>query len=152
MYCTGYQVMDFDRIDVRGTNGKVLGDVMNDAPQAYLGIAAPNFPNYFLAAGPNGIPIDTSYFTTVERNTKTIVSLLAQMRDKGIQAIAVSPETSAAYNRDIAPAFATYSWGHASCNSYYRTPTGHTPFLFPGDVATFQRQRDEMTLADFQVV
>ena len=117
VYCTGYQVMDFDRIDVRGTDDKVLGDVMNAAPQAYLGIAAPHFPNYFFAAGPNGIPIDTSYFTTVERNTKTIVSLLEQMRDKGVQAIAVSPETSAAYNRDIAPAFATYSWGHASCNS-----------------------------------
>jgi len=150
VYCTGYQVMDFDRIDVRGTDDKVLGDVMNDAPQAYLGIAAPHFPNYFFAAGPNGIPIDTSYFTTVERNTKTIVSLLEQMRDKGVQAIAVSPETSAAYNRDIAPAFATYSWGHASCNSYYRTEEGFSPFLFPGGYKDYAARHEACDLGDFE--
>lgn len=150
VYCTGYQVMDFDRIDVRGTDDKVLGDVMNAAPQAYLGIAAPHFPNYFFAAGPNGIPIDTSYFTTVERNTKTIVSLLEQMRDKGVQAIAVSPETSAAYNRDIAPAFATYSWGHASCNSYYRTEEGFSPFLFPGGYKDYAARHEACDLGDFE--
>ncbi|NND66083.1 MAG: NAD(P)/FAD-dependent oxidoreductase [Halioglobus sp.] len=150
IYCTGYQVMDFDRIDVRGQNGKVLGDVMNAAPQAYLGIAAPDFPNYFFAAGPNGIPINTSYFTSVERNVKTAVNLLAQMRSEGVKAIAVKPEVSAAYNAQLAPAFATYSWGHSSCNSYYRRDDGSSPFLYPGGFKDYAALHEACGLADFE--
>jgi len=152
IYCTGYKVMDFERIDVVGAGGVSLAKQMEEAPEAYVGSAVPGFPNYFFALGPNALIASTSFFDAAEINLKAIVRLLGEKQAAGARAIDVRPEAHERYNQWIVEARAAFSWGRDSCNSYYRTPTGHTPFLFPGDVATFQRQRDEMTLADFQVV
>ncbi|MGB1142443.1 MAG: flavin-containing monooxygenase, partial [Halioglobus sp.] len=131
IYCTGYAVMDFDRIDITGENGLQLAQEMARAPVAYKGIATPGFPNYFFAAGPNGLAINVSYFTNVERNVKTIVSLLRNMREQGLKTIQVKRDVTERYNDGLAGRFATYSWGSTDCNSYYRTDTGHAPFLYP---------------------
>ena len=152
IYCTGYKVMDFERIDVVGTGGASLANKMAEAPEAYVGSAVPGFPNYFFALGPNALIASTSFFDAAEINLKAIVRLLGEKQAAGARAIDVRPEAHERYNQWIVEARAAFSWGRDACNSYYRTPTGHTPFLFPGDVATFRRQRDEMTLADFQVV
>ncbi|MCB1842071.1 MAG: hypothetical protein KDI09_03835 [Halioglobus sp.] len=152
IYCTGYQVLDFDRIAVEGLAGRVLAEEMAQAPLAYKGIAAPGFPNYFFAAGPNGLAINVSYFTNIERNVRTIVSLLSEMRRADIAAIDVRPEVNAAYNAQLAERFERYSWGSSSCNSYYRTETGHAPFLFPGGFKDYAKLHEACSLADFQPV
>lgn len=152
IYCTGYKVLDFDRIDVVGLAGKKLGEVMAQLPQAYVGIAAEDFPNYFFGAGPNGLAINVSYFANVELNVQTIVRLLCEKEDAGFPAIAVRPAVAAQYNARLAESFATYSWGDASCNSYYRTPAGHSPFLFPGGFKDYQALHANCGLADFAAV
>ncbi|MEM9254301.1 MAG: NAD(P)/FAD-dependent oxidoreductase [Pseudomonadota bacterium] len=152
VYCTGYSVMDFDRINVVGLGGRTLSDVMHEAPHAYVGIAAPEFPNYFFATGPNGLPINVSYFWSVERNLETIVDLLKASQQKGLGAIAVKEEVARAYNEKLLPRFEKYSWGNASCNSYYRTPEGHTPFLFPGPYKEYEKLHKQCSLDDFQAV
>ncbi|MCR9097127.1 MAG: NAD(P)/FAD-dependent oxidoreductase [bacterium] len=152
IYCTGYKVMDFERIDVIGTGGASLAKRMEEAPEAYVGSAVPGFPNYFFALGPNALIASTSFFDAAEINLKAIVRLLGEKQKAGARAIDVTPEAHERYNAWVVEARSVFSWGVDSCNSYYRTPSGHTPFLFPGDIDTFCRQRDEMTLADFQVV
>ncbi|MEM9175975.1 MAG: NAD(P)/FAD-dependent oxidoreductase [Myxococcota bacterium] len=152
IYCTGYKVMDFERIDVLGAGGASLAKRMEQAPEAYVGAAVPGFPNYFFALGPNALVASTSFFDAAEINVKAIVRLLGEKEQAGARAIDVTPEAHERYNAWIVEARSVFSWGTDACNSYYRTPTGHTPFLFPGDIATFCRQRDEMTLADFREV
>lgn len=152
IYCTGYKVMDFERIDVVGSEGVSLAKRMEQAPEAFVGTAVPGFPNYFFALGPNALIASTSFFDAAEINLKAIVRLLSEKQKAGARAIDVLPEAHERYNQWIVEARSAFSWGVDSCSSYYRTPTGHTPFLFPGDIEAFQRQRDEMTLADFQVV
>ncbi|MEM1110406.1 MAG: NAD(P)/FAD-dependent oxidoreductase [Pseudomonadota bacterium] len=150
IYCTGYRVLDFDRIRVVGQDGRVLADEMARAPVAYKGIAAPGFPNYFFSAGPNGLAINASYFTNVERNVKTAVRLLKEMQAAGLEAISVKPEVSAEYNAGLSGEFETYSWGAANCHSYYRTETGHAPFLFPGGFTTYNELHERCSLDDFK--
>ncbi len=150
IYCTGYSVLDFDRIDVRGLDGRSLGAQMAQEPVAYKGIAAPGFPNYFFAAGPNGLAINVSYFANVERNTRSIVGLLLAMRDRGLQAIEVTRSATDQYNGELAGRFDKYSWGNPSCNSYYRTETGHAPFLYPGSFADYEADHQACSLDDFQ--
>lgn len=43
IYCTGYRILDFDRIDVVGAAGESLAAVMADDPKAHKGIAVPDF-------------------------------------------------------------------------------------------------------------
>ena len=152
IYCTGYRVLDFDRIEVRGTDDKLLGDVMADAPVAYAGIAAPDFPNYFFGAGPNGLAINVSYFTNIEQNVRTIVRLLIEKERQGTQAIAVRADVTQAYNDDLAQRFENYSWGYSGCDSYYRTASGHAPFLFPGGFSEYRRRHQHCSIGDFQSV
>ncbi len=152
IYCTGYKVMDFERIEVTGVDGESLGKRMRDAPEAFVGTAVPGFPNYFFALGPNALITSTSFFDAAEISLRLIVRLLAEKQAAGARAIDVKPSSHRRYNDWIVEARDAYAWGVDSCTSYYRTPTGQTPFLFPGDYETFVRQRDETGLHDFDVV
>jgi cyclohexanone monooxygenase len=150
IYCTGYQVLDFERIEVIGEEGVKLAEEMARAPEVFKGIAIPGFPNYFLGTGPNGVLLSASFFTAAEANVACIVKILKEKQEAGVKAIRVKPELHRRYNDWIAAEREQFSWGDPSCNSYYRTPSGHTPFLFPGDIKTFQRQRKEAGLHEYE--
>ncbi|MCP4908891.1 MAG: NAD(P)/FAD-dependent oxidoreductase [bacterium] len=152
IYCTGYKVMDFERIEVIGSDGESLGKRMEEAPEAFVGTAVPGFPNYFFALGPNALITSTSFFDAAEINLRLIVRLLKEKQAAGARAIDVKPASHRRYNEWVVEARNSYSWGVEPCNSYYRTPTGHTPFLFPGNFETFIQQRDETGLHDFNTV
>ena len=152
IYCTGYRILDFDRIEVVGPDGHNLAAVMADDPQAYKGISVPNFPNYFFAVGPNGLVLNVSYFITAEKNIESIVRLLTELRDRGARQIAVREEVHREYNTWMASQFPLYSWGAADCRSYYRNAAGHAPFLFPGSFKTYSRLHAESGLHEYQVM
>ncbi len=151
IYCTGYRIQDFDRIDVLGVDGKVLGDVMAKDPRSHKGIAVPDFPNYFFAVGPNGLVLNVSYFLTVEQNVETIVRLLAELQHSGKKTLNVKREAFEQYNQWMAERFARFSWGASTCNSYYRDASGHAPFLFPGNFKEYQQLQKQSTLSDYEV-
>ncbi len=152
VYCTGYRILDFDRIDVRGDRGQALADAMGDAPEAHKGIAAPGFPNYFFAAGPNGLVLQVPYFVTIERNIETIVRLLKEKQRADARAMVVRDDAHREYNDWLLTQFALYSWGEASCNSYYQLPNGRAPFLFPGDFKTYQELHAQCGIHEFELV
>lgn len=152
IYCTGYRVHDFDRIEVTGLEGRRFAEVMAAAPQVHKGIAVPGFPNYFLAVGPNGVVLNVSYFESVEQNVATIVRLLGDLVASGRTAMTPRPQLCAAYNEGLADKFAGFSWGAADCHSYYRTASGHAPFLFPGNAKGWRRIQSSIDLDEFDLV
>jgi cation diffusion facilitator CzcD-associated flavoprotein CzcO len=152
IYCTGYKVMDFDRIEVIGRDGRSLGKCMAEAPEAFKGFAVRGFPNYFFALGPNSLVTSASYFEGAEVNLACVIRILEEKAAAGARAIEVKEDALRGYNEWIVAERERYSWGVDSCNSYYRAAGGHTPFLFPGDFATYKRQRSEAGLHDFDVV
>ena len=151
IYCTGYRVLDFERIEVTGEPGHSLAEQMERAPEAFKGIAVPGFPNYFLGVGPNGLLLSASFFAAAESNVEAIVRLMKEKEAAGAKTIAVKTDAHRAYNDWIHSEREKYSWGAESCTSYYRTPSGHTPFLFPGDFKTFARHRKEAGLHEFDL-
>jgi len=44
---TGFDISFFPRFKMTGRNGKVLSEQWQEKPEAYLSLAAENFPNYF---------------------------------------------------------------------------------------------------------
>lgn len=151
IFCTGYRILDFDRIVVLGEAGKSLASTMDESPEAFKGIAAPHFPNYFFAVGPNGLPLDASYFLTVERNVKTIVTLLCQKQAAGAKSLAVKPHISRAYNEWLAERFPRYSWASPACRSYYQDANGRAPFLFPGPFREYRALHAKSGLHEYDV-
>ena len=152
IYCTGYRILDFDRIRVTGAAGRNLAETMESAPEAYNGIAVPDFPNYFFAVGPNGLVLNVPYFDSCEKNIETIVRLLKQKQEKGLQTISVNPEKHREYNHWMSQQFGKYSWGASSCSSYYSTESGHVPFLYPGTFKSYCERHERCHLSDFDAV
>lgn len=151
IYCTGYRILDFDRIDVVGARGNSLAEVMADDPRAHKGISVPDFPNYFFAVGPNGLVLNVSYFITAEKNVETIVRLLGDMQKEGSRTIAVKREVFDGYNDWMADRFGRFSWGSSDCHSYYRNAAGHAPFLFPGNFKEYRRLHKESGLHEYEL-
>jgi cation diffusion facilitator CzcD-associated flavoprotein CzcO len=151
IYCTGYRILDFDRIDVVGPGGQSLAEVMADDPKAHKGIAVPGFPNYFFAVGPNGLVLNVSYFITAEKNIETIVRLLCEMQSAGARQIAVKPEVFQQYNDWMAERFPRFSWGASDCHSYYRNASGHAPFLFPGSFKEYSKLQAGSGLHEYEL-
>ena len=152
IYCTGYRILDFDRIEVIGADGVSLADAMAGEPRAHKGIAVPGFPNYFLAVGPNGLVLNTSFFATAEQNVTTIVRLLGELTDRGRTAMSPREPAYREYNDSLSERFGTFSWGAADCSSYYTTASGHAPFLFPGNFKGWRRLHEETTLDEFELI
>ena len=109
VYCTGYKVMDFERIDVVGAEGASLAERMRDAPEAYVGTAVPGFPNYFFALGPNALIASTSFFDAAEINLRAVVRLLNEKESTGARAIEVTREAHDRYNEWIVEARGAFS-------------------------------------------
>ena len=151
IYCTGYRILDFDRIEVVGASGRSLADCMGDDPRAHKGVAVPDFPNYFFAVGPNGMALDVSYFITAERNIETIVGLLEDMREAGGRRIEVKRDVFEQYNDWMADRFRRFSWGSSDCHSYYRNAAGHAPFLFPGSFREYRQLHERSGLHEYEV-
>ncbi len=151
VYCTGYKVLDYDRIEVVGDEGQILAEVMAVTPQAYKGILAPGFPNYFMGMGPNAMVLSVTYFSSAETNVAMIVRLLAELRSAGKRTLEVNDKLHASYNDWVMDECRNFSWGAASCTSYYQTPTGASPFLFPGDYKSFKKNRESTQLDEFVV-
>lgn len=151
VYCTGYKLMDFDRIEVLGLDGKNLADTMSHSPEAYKGIATPQFPNYFFAIGPNGLALSVSYFITAETNAKCIVGVIKQLQASGSSVVDVKQQLCDEYNQWMMGEFGRFSWGASSCTSYYSTTDGHHPFIYPGGFKRFKQERKDVSLQDFEL-
>jgi len=151
IFCTGYRILDYDRITIVGATGQSLADAMSTSTEAFKGIAVPDFPNYFFAVGPNGLPLDAPYFVTAECNIATIVGLLRDKQAAGVRSLAVKPAVSTAYNRQLAKRFPRYSWASPSCSSYYQDANGRTPFLFPGRFKEYAALHAESGLHEYDL-
>jgi cyclohexanone monooxygenase len=152
IYCTGYKVLDFDRINVCGEHGLNLAEEMAKAPEAYKGIAVPGFPNYFLAVGPNALVLSVSYFKSIEANTKNIVDLLSAMQSNNIKAIDARPELTREYNDWVIAQCKQFSWGSGACHNYYINDSGQSPFLYPATYKEFLKMRANCGLQDFRII
>lgn len=152
VYCTGYKVQDFDRIEVLGLEGKNLGETLAAEPEAYKGIAVPDFPNFFMGIGPNGVALTVSYFKSAALNAAAIVGLLKAKQAAGVQAISVRKDLHRQYNDWMLAQFPKYSWGSGACNSYYTRDSGHVPFLYPDRFKRFEQERRECSLEEYEVL
>ncbi|MFC4010184.1 flavin-containing monooxygenase [Nonomuraea purpurea] len=55
VFATGFEAVDgsYKVMDIRGRDGRGLGECWKDGATAYLGVATPGFPNLFMVLGPN---------------------------------------------------------------------------------------------------
>jgi cation diffusion facilitator CzcD-associated flavoprotein CzcO len=135
---TGFRADRFVRpIRVTGPGGESLDARWVKRPDAYLSIAVPGFPNFFMLNGPNGPVGNFSLIEVAELQMAYILRLVAGLR--GGRTLAPSEAATARLEAEREQAATRTVWT-TGCRSWYLDDRG-IPAVWP---FTFDRFREVM--------
>ncbi|MCX6458854.1 MAG: NAD(P)/FAD-dependent oxidoreductase [Actinobacteria bacterium] len=121
------------------------------APNAYLGTVVSGFPNLFLITGPNTGLGHTSMVYIIESQARYIADAVRTMQSRGWRTIDVRPEVQEAFNAEVDELMQRTVWTNGSCQSWYQTPDGRVPTLWPGYTFQFRRRTRRFDPASYRV-
>ena len=146
---TGYAAADYlGQIDVVGENGVTLRETWADGAHAYLGMAVPGFPNFFMLYGPNTNVGSNSVIFMLEAQAHYIVRALKYLRRRGRRYIAVRPAAMAAFLTRIDGWMEGTVW-LTRCSNYFRAANGRVVTQWPRSARAFWGMTRRFRAADF---
>ncbi|MGI9590480.1 MAG: flavin-containing monooxygenase [Myxococcota bacterium] len=147
---TGFHVDAFVRpMTIRGLDGVLLDDVWKDRPSAYMSVAVPGFPNFFMLNGPNSPVGNFSLIRTAELQFAYLMRLVEHVHG-GSHAYAVpSREAAAHFEEERVEAAKDTVWA-TGCRSWYLDDRG-IPFLWPFSFARFSEEMEKLRYQDYAI-
>jgi cyclohexanone monooxygenase len=146
---TGYAAADYlGQLDVTGEHGTTLSEVWQDGAQAYLGMAVPGFPNFFMLYGPNTNVGSNSVIFMLEAQARYIVRALRYMRRNGRTYVAVRPAALAEFITKIDRWMTGTVWT-TQCSNYFRAANGRVVTQWPRSARSFWGMTRRLEPADF---
>ena len=131
-----------------GRNGVQLNDAWADRPKAYMAIAMPDFPNFFMLYGPNTNLGHNSILVMIEAQVGYILDALAKMKSRGVKRINVKRDVLESYNRSLQQDLARSVWA-ATGASWYKLADGTITNNWPHSTIRYQRLLREAKLEDY---
>lgn len=150
IYSRAAMTFGSSHVDVAGEHGTALRDVWRDGAQAYLGMAVPGFPNFFMLYGPNTNVGSNSVLFVLEAQARYIVRALKHMRRRRSSYLAVRPEAMAAFVAKIDRWMAGTVWT-TRCSNYFRVASGRVVTQWPRSARAFWAMTRRFRSADFLV-
>ncbi|MCV7316985.1 NAD(P)/FAD-dependent oxidoreductase [Mycolicibacillus parakoreensis] len=146
---TGYAASDYlGQLDVVGEHGVALHDVWRDGAHAYLGMAVPGFPNFFMLYGPNTNVGSNSVLFVLEAQARYIVRALRHLRRTRRSYLAVRPAAMADFLAKID------RWMHRTvwttrCSNYFRAANGRVVTQWPRSATAFWTMTRRFRRSDY---
>ncbi|MEO6469352.1 MAG: NAD(P)/FAD-dependent oxidoreductase, partial [Acidimicrobiia bacterium] len=141
---TGFRADAFVRpMGVIGRDGKDLADEWTERPNAYLSVAVPGFPNFFMINGPNGPVGNFSLIEVAEIQFAYILQLVEQLAEGPHRAVSPTVAAMDAHEAARVEAAQPSIWV-TGCQSWYLDDRG-IPATWPW---TFDRFREVMATPD----
>lgn len=96
---TGFAAMtgSFDRIDIRGRNGRALKEKWAAGARTYLGLSTVGFPNFFMITGPGSPSVLAQMIQSIEQHVDWMADCIAHMADIGAETIEPTLEAEDAW-------------------------------------------------------
>nr|WP_308170529.1 NAD(P)/FAD-dependent oxidoreductase [[Mycobacterium] fortunisiensis] len=146
---TGYAAADYlGQIEVIGEGGVDLHDTWSEGAFAYLGMAVPGFPNFFMLYGPNTNVGSNSVIFILEAQARYIVRAMKYLRRKRKSYLSVRPSAMAAFLADIDRWMQGTVW-LTRCSSYFRAPSGRVVTQWPRSARAFWTMTRRFRPADY---
>lgn len=131
IYGTGFAATDFlAPMSIRGRDGRALDEVWRDGAEAWLGMAVPGFPNFFMLYGPNTNLGHNSIVYMLESQVEHIMRCRRAMAAAGAAAIEAEAAPHAAFNAGLRRRLAGTVW--QGCRSWYLDRHGRNSTNWPG--------------------
>ena len=148
VYATGFDSQDFlDSIDVTGADGEKLATRWADGAHAYLGMYVPGFPNLFVTYGPNTNLGGGSIIYMLEAQARHMRQVMDRLESGSYDSVQVTAATEQAYDRELTEKLERSVW--ASCENWYRHPSGRITSNWPGATLPFARRTRTLEPTEF---
>ena len=141
-------------MDIQGRGGVTIRQKWgDDDPRAFLGITAPEFPNFFMMYGPNtNIGHGGSALFLAECQTRYFLGLLQALSTQPIRSVECRQEVHDRYNQEIDALLGQLSWSHASVSTWYKNAKGRIVTNQPWSLLDYWRLTYEAKLSDYHLV
>lgn len=137
VYATGFHATEFLLpMTVTGTHGRNLHDQWRDGAEAYLGMAAPGFPNLFFLYGPNTNLGHNSIVHMLEAQVGYVMRCLHLIALRG--RMEVTEAALSAYTTALNRALSATVWNQG-CRSWYKTEAGRITNNWPRSARDYRR-------------
>jgi cyclohexanone monooxygenase len=147
---TGYAAADYlGQIDVVGEGATSLREVWRDGAYAYMGMAVPGFPNFFMLYGPNTNVGSNSVIFMLEAQARYIVQALEHMRRKRLRYVALRQETMTKFMSKIDQWMRGTVWT-TRCSNYFRAPNGRVVTQWPRSARAFWGMTRRFKAAEYR--
>jgi cation diffusion facilitator CzcD-associated flavoprotein CzcO len=123
---------------IRGRDGRTLQDHCGRLAHAYLGIANPGFPNFFMMQGPNATSGVSSALVFGEAQARYVTDAVRTMQREDLRTVEVRPEVEAAYSGRVRRMSKRTVYEVGGCNSYYLNDDGLNVVMWPGYTFAYQ--------------
>lgn len=130
---TGFDTTYKPNFPIVGSSGQSLRDAWEIEVQGYLGIAAPNYPNYFMILGPNSPVGNGPVLIAIEQQVSYIIQMLSKFQKENVRSFEVSPDATESFNRWKDKYMQQTVWAQ-DCRSWYKagSKSGRIVALWPG--------------------
>ncbi|KAB7758052.1 cyclohexanone monooxygenase [Mycolicibacterium mucogenicum DSM 44124] len=146
---TGYAAADYlGQIEVTGEGGRPLSERWRDGAHAYLGMAVPGFPNFFMLYGPNTNVGSNSVIFMLEAQAHYVVRALKYLRRKRKRYIAVREPVMQDFLAKVDRWMVGTVWT-TRCNNYFRVAGGRVVTQWPRSARTFWAMTRRFRPADY---
>ena len=141
-------------MDIQGRGGVTIRQKWgDDDPRAFLGITAPEFPNFFMMYGPNtNIGHGGSALFLAECQTRYFMGLIQALRTQPIRSVECRQEVHDRYNQEIDRLLGQLSWSHPSVSTWYKNAKGRIVTNQPWSLLDYWRLTYEAKLSDYHLV
>ena len=145
---TGFNSMAYMRpMKLIGRNGVDIEDQWKDSLQAYRSLFIPNFPNFFLALGPNSPVGNVSAIDMSDVQSDYLLKLVQKWREREMDEIEATPEAMQKYNDFLKAGFGKTVWT-TGCRSWYQDPAGNL-LVWPYNWKIYRAQMTNPEMGDF---
>lgn len=141
-------------MDIQGLGGVTIRQKWgDDDPRAFLGITAPEFPNFFMMYGPNtNIGHGGSALFLAECQTRYFMGLIQALRTQPIRSVECRQDVHDRYNQEIDSLLGQLSWSHPSVSTWYKNAKGRIVTNQPWSLLDYWRLTYEAKLSDYHLV
>lgn len=137
IYGTGFAATEFlSPMTIRGRQGIALNDAWRDGASAYLGMAVPGFPNFFMLYGPNTNLGHNSIVYMIESQIAHVLRCRTRMQATGAETIEVAGDAFRRHDRHVQDRLARTVW--AGCKSWYVDARGRNTTNWPGFTLSYR--------------
>jgi len=146
---TGFKAHAWGVEDVVGLAGQSLKDAWAKGTRTYRAIAIPDFPNFFMLAGPNCPLGNISVIDVSETQSRYIVDCIRRLKGEPDKAMWPKRSAAAAFHQEVLAAMEGTVWV-TGCNSWY-LDEDRIPVLWPWSAKRFHDVMRKPDFDDFEL-